>query len=103
VTYDDPVPRNGRAALLAWGFTVPIGVLTFAYGFVSAYMLNDQIDSQDHLQFLTPVAAGALLSTALTAALLRRDRGGEHALLAALAWCCGTTAVAAAVVIALVT
>ena len=48
---------------MALAFTLPIGVLTFAYGFVSAYMLNDQIGSVEHLRFLTPVAAGALLST----------------------------------------
>ena len=71
---------------MALAFTLPIGVLTFAYGFVSAYMLNDQIGSGEHLRFLTPVAAGALLSTTLTAALLRRDRGSGQALLTALAW-----------------
>ena len=102
MTRDEPSSTTGRAALLALAFTVPIGVLTFAYGFVSAYMLNDQIDSQDHLRFLTPVVAGALLSTALTAAQLRRDRGSEQAVLTALGWCCGTTALAAAVVVSLV-
>ena len=111
MTRDEPSSTTGRVALLALAFTVPIGVLTFASGFVSAYMLNDQIDSQDHLRFLTPVVAGALLSTALTAAQLRRDRaaaqlrrdrGSEQAVLTALGWCCGTTALAAAVVVSLV-
>ena len=64
---DESVPRNGRPAVVALAFTLPIGVVTFAYGFVSAYMLNDQIGSGEHLRFLTPVAAGALLSTTLTA------------------------------------
>lgn len=97
--HDEPAPRRSRPGLLALTFAAPIGVLTFAYGFVSAYMLNDQVGLEDHLRFLTPVALGALLSTALTATLLGRDRGREQALVTALAWCCGTTASAAAVIV----
>jgi hypothetical protein len=101
VTHDEPAVRGGRPGLLALTFTVPIGMVTFVYGFLTAYMLNDQIGSEDHLRFLTPVAAGVLLSTALTATLLGRDATRQHPLATALAWCCGTTAAAAVVVVAL--
>jgi hypothetical protein len=99
VTENQQRRRAYRAAPLGLAFSVPIGLITFAYGFVSTYMLNDQIDRADHLRFLVLVTAGALLASTLTAVLLGRDRPWDRAVADALLWCCGPTLVMASIVI----
>jgi hypothetical protein len=102
VVDEDSRTQPRPVAALALTFATLVGLLTFGYGFLTAYMLNDQVGPADHVRFLMPVAIGALVATALTAVIVHHDRPWDRAVRASLLWCVVPTAAVAAVIVLIV-